>query len=86
MQDPSIIVHRYLLLVANYYSLGTNMFYYYPDYKVSYIVCYRYSTAVCVYGKYNTRVCVEKLIQHEVKLAFASRHPLSAVFFIHISI
>ena len=32
--------------------------------------------------------CVERLIQHEVKpsAVFASRHPLSAVFFIHTSI
>ncbi|XP_065911412.1 phosphatidate cytidylyltransferase 2-like [Dysidea avara] len=27
------VLNWYLLLVANYYSLGTNMFYYYPDYK-----------------------------------------------------
>ena len=41
-----------------------------------------------MYGKYSTRECVEKLIQHETKpsAVFASRHPLSAVFFVHTSI
>ena len=41
-----------------------------------------------VYGKYSTRVRVERLIQHEAKpsAVFASRHPLSAVFFVHTSI
>ena len=37
------------------------------------------STAMCVYGKYNTRGdgVVERLTQHEAKLSavFASRHP-----------
>ena len=41
-----------------------------------------------MYGKYSTRRRVERLIQHEVKpsAVFASRHPLSIVFFIHTSI
>ena len=41
-----------------------------------------------MYGKYSTRGCVERLIQHEVKQSavFASRHPPSAVFFIHTRI
>ena len=41
-----------------------------------------------MYGKYNTRGHVERLIQHEAKpsAVFASRHPPSAVFFIHTSI
>jgi len=41
-----------------------------------------------VYDKYSTRVCVERLIQHEAKpsAVFASRHSPSAVFYIHTSI
>ena len=33
------------------------------------------------------RVCVERLIQHEVKpsAVFALQHPLSTVFFVHTS-
>ena len=38
-----------------------------------------------MYGKYSTKVCVERLIQHEVKpsAVFALRHPPSAVFLKH---
>ena len=34
------------------------------------------------------RVCVKRLIQHEAKSSaiFALRHPLNAVFFVHINI
>ena len=41
-----------------------------------------------MYEKCSMRGCVERLIQHEAKLSavFASRHPPSAVFFIHTSI
>ena len=41
-----------------------------------------------VYVKYSTSGCVKRLIQHEAKpsAVFASRHPLSAVFFVHTSI
>ena len=41
-----------------------------------------------VYEKYSTRVCVERLIQHEAKpsAVFASRYSPSAVFFICTSI
>ena len=41
-----------------------------------------------MHEKYSTRGCVERLIQHEVKLSavFALKHPLSAVLFIHTSI
>ena len=46
-------------------------------------------TAARVYRKYSMRGCVERLIQHKVKLSavFALRHTQqSAVFFIHTSI
>ena len=41
-----------------------------------------------MYGKYNTRVCVERLIQHSAlpRAVFASRHPPSVVYFVHTSI
>ena len=41
-----------------------------------------------MYGKYSTRGRVERLIQLEAKpsVVFASRHPPSAVVFIHTSI
>ena len=41
-----------------------------------------------VYEKYNMRGHIERLIQHKAKpsAVFASRHPPSAVFFIHTSI
>ena len=41
-----------------------------------------------MYEKYSMRVCVERLIQHEAKpsAVFASRHPPSAIFFVHTSI
>ena len=47
-----------------------------------------YHTTIPMYGKYSTRGRVERLIQHEVKpsAVFASRHPRSAVFFIHTGI
>ena len=40
-----------------------------------------------MYGKYNMKGHVEMLIQHEAKpsAVFASKHPPSAVFFIHTS-
>ena len=41
-----------------------------------------------MYGKYSTRGRVERQIQHEAKpsAVFVSRHPPSAVFFVHTSL
>ena len=52
------------------------------------VLHYSQSTTARVYGKYSTRGCVKRLIQHKAKpsAVFASRHPSSAVFFIHTSI
>ena len=40
-----------------------------------------------LYEKYSTRRCVERQIQHKVKLSavLVSRHPTSAVFFMQAS-
>ena len=45
--------------------------------------CSKAPPRVCSYGKYSTRVCVERLIQHEAKpsAVFASRYPRVPLYF-----